>query len=143
MEKSFSTEFFKENNKNFEKQISPFERAPPNYQTENSNFSKQAFYSSNNMPKTSYNKFSPNLEKSSRVNKRKLVFLPQKNTQKILQKILKDVGLSESDIIMILKRWKGKKSFQDKPRKGRPRVLSTSSRIYYWKTSYIFFSINS
>ena len=80
------------------------------------------------MPKTSYNKFSPNLEKSSRVNKRKLVFFPQKNTQKILQKILKDVGLSENDIRKILKRWKGKKSFQDKPRKGRPRIISTSSQ---------------
>jgi len=98
LKKVFPLNFLRKNNKNFEKQIFLFEKAPPSYQTENSNSSKQAFYSSNNIPKTSYNEFSRNLEKSSRVNKRKLVFFPQKNTQKILQKILKDVDLSESGI---------------------------------------------
>ena len=73
--------------------------------------------------KTSQTFFPTNLVNSGRVNKRKMVFLLRNTTQKTLQEIADDVGLSKSGVCLILQRWQGKKSLEDLPRSGRPKML--------------------
>lgn len=78
--------------------------------------------------KTSQTFFPTNLVNSGRVNKRKMVFLLRNTTQKTLQEIADDVGLSKSGVCLILQRWQGKKSLEDLPRSGRPKMLSKKSQ---------------
>ena len=80
------------------------------------------------MPKTSYKVFSTNFDKLNRVQKRQLVFFFHNTSQKTPHEISKVLGLSVSGVRKILKRWKGQTSFQDKPRKGRPNILTPHSQ---------------
>ena len=51
-----------------------------------------------------------------------------KTDEKSLQEIANHVGLSESGVRKILKRYRGKNSFENKPRSGRPVTLSKQTQ---------------
>ena len=80
------------------------------------------------MPKTSKKVFSSNFTTLNCVNKRKVVILLNKTGEKSLQEIANHVRLSESGVRKILKRYRGKNSFEDKPRSGRPVTLSKQTQ---------------
>ena len=89
---------------------------------------QKSFKTSANMPKTSKKVFSKNFTTLNCVNKRKVVILLNKTGEKSLQEIANHVGLSESGVRKILKRYRGKNSFEDKSRSGRPVTLSKQTQ---------------
>ena len=89
---------------------------------------QKSFRTSANMPKTSKKVFTSNFTTLNCVNKRKVVILLNKTGEKSLQEIANHVGLSESGVRKILKRYRGKNSFEDKPRSERPVTLSKQTQ---------------